>query len=342
MSLFQLSRQLKADLLNRERAAARAMLAHYHTAYRALLDATALLTTQMEEARQAGKVIGISWLYREKRLSDLLEATAAQMRRFGAMAGPSVRAQQYAAAMAAEADARDLARAALGEAAPQVLGAWNSLPTGAVESLAGTFGPTSPVTALFDSFGPVASDGVRSALIRGVALGQGAKEIARGVSQALGVPITRALTISRTEVMRSYREASLASYEANSEVVDRWRWTATKTARTCIVCIMMDGQEFDVTTPFSSHVACRCVPVPVTKSWEELGISGVEESRPAIESGPDWFERQPEAVQQSILGPAKFAAYESGDLALTDLVGYTDDPKWGPSRYEKSLKSVAT
>jgi SPP1 gp7 family putative phage head morphogenesis protein len=359
VNVFQLSRQFKADLLNRERAAARTMLASYHTAYRGIMAELDKLTAELDEfaatqirALDAGrsfdgpsfysvKRVPAEWLFKEKRLSNLLAQVRGQMAQFAAYAGSAVKLRKYEAVIRAEQEARELTRAALGEAAAQVGVAWNSLPAGAIESMVGTFGKGSPVQALFDSFGADAAGGVKSALVRGVALGQGPRDIAVSVRDVLGVPLTRALTISRTETMRSYREASLASYAENQTVVPKWRWTATKTARTCGMCLAMDGQEFDVSVPFGSHANCRCVPVPVTASWEDMGVTGVEESRPTIEDGPAWFDRQPEDVQRQVLGPGKFELYQAGDISLKDLVGYTDHPEWGPSRYEKSLKSVA-
>jgi SPP1 gp7 family putative phage head morphogenesis protein len=337
VNVFQLSRQFKAALIAREKQAALQMLRRYHDAYAGILAQLGTLTDTMDAARLEGETISQAWLFRERRLQSLLEQTRFQMAQFGAYAGGAVKRAKYEAAIAAAREALELTEASLGV---QISASWSTLPVRAIESIAGTFERGSPVDALFAAFPDEAAGAVRRALIVGVATGQGPRAIARTARDALGEPLTRALTISRTETMRAYREASIASYAANPEVVQKWRWTATKTTRTCIVCILMDGQEFDFDTPFGSHVGCRCVPTPVTASWEELGIEGVEETRPTMETGAEWFARQPAEKQREVLGDAKYDAFKAGQFSLRSLVGYSDDPKWGPSRYERSLKSL--
>lgn len=339
MNVYQLSRQFKADLLARERSAARQMLRQYHEVYAGIQRQLDTLTDKMDAARLEGKEITTGWLFRERRLEALLAQTKAQMAQFGAYAGSSVRLQKYEAAVQAEREARDLVQASL---APhvEIAASWSSLPAGAIESLAGAFQDGGPLNVLFASLGEEAVDRVRSALLVGVATGQGPRVIARTIRDALGQPLARALTISRTETVRAYREASIASYAANDDVVSRWRWTATKTTRTCAMCLAMDGEEFDLDVPFGSHPNCRCVPVPVTKSWEELGVEGIKDTRPQPETGADWFARQSAEDQATILGPAKFELFERGELRISDLVGYRDDPKWGPVRYERSAKTL--
>ena len=105
----------------------------------------------------------------------------------------------------------------------------------------------------------------------------------------------------------------------------------------------MDGAEFGLDVPFFSHVNCRCTMQPITKSWSELGFTGIDETSAAAsdrETGMEWFERQPERVQIQILGPAKMSEYQAGRLALRDLVGYRVDRDWGPQRWERSLTQI--
>jgi len=61
---------------------------------------------------------------------------------------------------------------------------------------------------------------VRDALIAGVGTGQNPRIIARQIRQALRGNLVRALRISRTETLRSYREASHRSYQANDDIME--------------------------------------------------------------------------------------------------------------------------
>jgi hypothetical protein len=78
--------------------------------------------------------------------------------------------------------------------------------------------------------------------------------------------------------------------------------------------------------------------VPVTKSWEELGFTGIEDTQETFKSGPEWFAGFSDKDQLKVLGRGKYELYKAGKLQLSDLVGYKVDPVWGPQRFEKSLK----
>ena len=140
--------------------------------------------------------------------------------------------------------------------------------------------------------------------------------------------------------MRAYRDSSLQTYRANAGVLNGWRWLAQLGGRCCGFCVSMHGTFHELSDPFASHPRCRCSPVPETKTWANLGFSGVPETQVQIESGADWFDRQDDATQLAILGPSKYRAYSAGAIALQDLRGFADDPTWGPIGFERSLTSI--
>ena len=86
--------------------------------------------------------------------------------------------------------------------------------------------------------------------------------------------------------------------------------------------------------------------LPRTKSWDEIlsgldiDASDIEDTRPDIVSGTDWFGDQDEATQRRVLGNAKYEAWSNGDFDLEDIVGRSYDKDWGHSIYEKSLKQL--
>jgi len=178
------------------------------------------------------------------------------------------------------------------------------------------------------------------ALTRGLALGLGPEVIRRLIQQMMGMVLTRALRIARTEMLRAYREAARRNYQANSDVVKGWIWHSALNERTCAACWAMHGTVHRLEERLDDHVGGRCTAVPLTKTWAELGFEGIPETTLPIERGVDVFQRLNPEMQQEILGAAKYAAWKDGKFGLEDLVGRKYDGRWGSMRYERSLKEL--
>jgi hypothetical protein len=111
---------------------------------------------------------------------------------------------------------------------------------------------------------------------------------------------------------------------------------------------MMDGKTFPLSREFFGHVMDRCTPVPVTKSWEDilgpLGIdtSDIPDTRPNIESGESWFNRQNEDIQRHILGKSAYGLWKdpSNNVTLKSFVGLKHDKDWGSSVRVRSVKDI--
>lgn len=83
-------------------------------------------------------------------------------------------------------------------------------------------------------------------------------------------------------------------------------------------------------------VVHNCAMIPVTKTYAELGIDAPEpEYTP--QSGREWFEQQPEAVQRKILGAGKWQAWKDGLFDLDDIPRVTHSTVWGDSWTPKPL-----
>lgn len=108
----------------------------------------------------------------------------------------------------------------------------------------------------------------------------------------------------------------------------------------CAMCVAMHGTIHKLDERFASHPNCRCTPVPLTRSWDELGFPGVSETVPEMERGTDAFVGWPESAQREVLGPAAFSAYRAGAVRLSDFVGEHTDPRWGAGRHTRSLRSI--
>jgi SPP1 gp7 family putative phage head morphogenesis protein len=312
-----------------------ARLASYKAIQRRLLADLAVLTRWIEAEQKAGRPVSTARLQRQQRFRDLLTQTAVQMDRY-AKTVEQVTVQQATAA--AGRGTRDAAAAIKRELGPPPAGlavSFNSLPVGAVNDITARLGSGKPLRELFDSFGTDAAKLAREALITSVGLGLGPRKTAAAVRDALNVSTVRALTIARTEQMKAYRSASLQTYQANNSMVKGWRWRCSRSPRTCAMCWAMDGEEFALDEPFASHPNCRCAPIPITKTWAELGFGGIPD-RPPPEPGSAVFARLSEAEQRHILGPGRLALYQQG-TPLSAFVQKTTSKTWGPGRQVRPL-----
>lgn len=342
--IYDIAKEFKRNLRMHEQAASDAMTSAYGEAWQRIKADLDVLTRQIADAQKSGSPVTVSWLFKEERLQSLLRQVEFQINGVARFASYSIEFEQRKAVNAAGSNALQsiLFKLEATNSAPRIVSDWNYLPTPALEHLIGTLSDGSPLHDLFDTFGYEASAKARSALITGVATGAGPRQIARSLHSITGESLTRTLTIARTETMRSYNSASLANYRANSDVVKGWQWEAELSSRTCAMCVSMHGTEHSLDEPFSSHQNCRCTPMPITLSYAELGISGVPEPTEDAETGDEWFARQDDEKQRTILGVGKYELYSEGKIELADVVGTKDDARWGRSRYEKPLKELVT
>jgi SPP1 gp7 family putative phage head morphogenesis protein len=214
----------------------------------------------------------------------------------------------------------------------------------------------SPLAHLFSGWGKGAADEIAQTLITGVTLGNNPRVVARSVrrimetqaGQALKDSRNRALVLSRNELNRAARNASLETYRANSDVVTKYRRTCAKNSRTCAACIALDGTLYDLDTDFAIHPCDRCTPVPVTKSWAELlkpfdiDTSEIPDTRPQLETGASWFNRQSERVQRKILGVSGYKLWRSpnNNVTLQSFVTHKHHNDWGASIQVTPLKEL--
>lgn len=195
---------------------------------------------------------------------------------------------------------------------------------------------TQQITALTWPLNAEAQAAMRAALIRGMAVGDNPRRAAADMlNRVQGVfdgGRARAENIARTEMISAYREAAQQREKLTPDVLQGWVWVCALTERSCISCVSMHGQEFPPDEPGPlDHPSGRCARAPVTKTWKELGINIEEPPRPAAETGVEWFEKQPEAVQRKIMGPKRYDAYKAGDYPPGLWSVRRENPEWRPS-----------
>lgn len=197
---------------------------------------------------------------------------------------------------------------------------------------------------------PLAEDTVtamRGELVRGITVGANprvtASRIVRRTGDQFHGGLTRAATIARTETLDAYRIADHAATQANTSLIQTRIWMATLDYRTCGSCLANHGTEWPV-DQFGpeDHPQGRCVFVDKTKSWEELGFSGIEDQSLDLTAQRDaWWDNLTDDTQETILGPGRYELWKNGDIGWADLTTRVDNPDWRPSYIQTPLKDLA-
>ena len=199
---------------------------------------------------------------------------------------------------------------------------------------------------------------IKAEVEAGFLTGEGYGPLISRVGEGMDRARHEVITLTRTYVQNVNVSAQEAVYRANPDVVHGVKWCATLEAAakngsgTCIVCAALDGKEWryeeDGTRPHPpcpKHPRCRCLLLPLTPSWRELGIP-IDDFEAAVrpytqrgagnidaggkrlieEVGFDggdyasWFARQPAARQANVLGPTRFELYRNSGYTLEDFL----------------------
>ncbi len=338
-TIQQRTNRFRQELADRETAATAEMTRAYTRSWEAIYEELRTLSIRVAAAEQRGE-FSPSWIYQELRLRSFAQTVTSEISKLTGTAQGALSGLSTDFVGKAEDHTRELITALMGRVPEGAIPSFTRLNPGVLESIVAQSGPGSPVAALFDAMPAGTAERISAKLTNGLALGKGMEEVAREVRPEVGGDLVRSVAIVRTESLRAYRSAAIENYAHNSDVVKGWQWSAQLSRRTCPVCIAMHGSIHPLEEPFGSHVNCRCVPIPYTASWAELGFDDIEEAVPEMQSGADWFGVQANATQQAILGPGKFDLYTSGEIDLPDVIGYRVNPVWGETRYERSIKDI--
>lgn len=252
-----LARQNRAAQIALDRATLRQLTDDYMAVWRSVRADLDDLTHQIAEARQAGKTISPSWLYRQERYKALLAGIQQRVGSYTDAASQRIYSEMLRAYGDGGRDAMALLRASLPEG---VSFAFTAPPLAALEELS-----RARLTELMKQYGRDAALKVRPVLLNGLARGQSPAVIAARIRDVMGGPLNKALTVARTETMQAYRRASQATYQANGDVLDGWRWLAAATASD--YCADNNGKVFPLEQDMASmvHPRCRCTGSPVVR-----------------------------------------------------------------------------
>lgn len=297
------------------------------------------LYTQISDKQSEGEPIPLSWLYERDRLETTKDFISGNIDDFAAMSRTHIEKSQHQALLVGV----ESGQAQMYTTKPLGIKYTFGIPSNkAILNMVGVTRDGSPLSKLFLRWGSEAADNVAQLLITAVTLGDNPRVVASLIQDALNISRSRALTISRTEMMRAYRDAALETFRANSDICIGWIWSCDLSSRTCAACLSMDQTEHTLDEELDGHPCCRCAKLPMTKPWSEImGDDSLDEvETPDRMSGTDWFDTQDEAIQRAVLGTnVAFELYKSG-TPLKDFVGIKHDKDWGSSIYQKSALAI--
>lgn len=211
---------------------------------------------------------------------------------------------------------------ALGYAKPAML------PTAAIETMLAFLQPEGEMYKRLAGLGVERALSISNKLLEGIGLGYNPRKVAGLITDELGQGLTSALRMARTSQLYAYREATRANYIANDNVVKGWIWWAELDSETCMSCVAMHGTVHELDETLDDHHNGRCAMLPY------LGDNAPEAT------GKDWFDRQDEATQRSMMGATKFEAWKEGKFEFGQLSSTHTDDVYGEMRGETPLKDL--
>ncbi len=335
MSFASLTRSQRQDLLSRD-AAIRARL----------LDAYGLIWDRVgNRLEQLRGVDTRAAAYEQLRLLQAAEQIQSEVRGFARTVGSEMADLDFPIVQKAVNDAKELIENDY-DPAPEGWSFDFKLPTAQIADLSEKFKDGEKLAKLIEQAAPYAAREVRGALIAGVALGQNPREVARNMNRVGQIPVQRATLIARTEMMRLYRETSLAVYKGNKELVKGWTWLSALDRRTCPLCWSMHGTQHKLDEQMDSHPACRCTMVPITRSWDELKVDpppggGKVPGYAKVLMGEAAFLGLAVVAQRAVLGPARHSLWMKGKFRFIDQVTKPASHRFlGPLRRTKNIEDT--
>lgn len=177
----------------------------------------------------------------------------------------------------------------------------------------------------------------------GVSLGETTPMLAQRIMQALQKNKRDATAIALTGAGAIVSEIRQAFFEANAGVIKCYKYQATLDTRTSALCRAYDGLTWDKdyepighNFPFrkprvNTHFNCRSTIIPVTKSWDELGVEGMDEAGGRTRSSMngyvpqdmtfnDWLKTQSSETIEKTLGKGRAELFMQGKITMRDLI----------------------
>jgi SPP1 gp7 family putative phage head morphogenesis protein len=330
-SIYEVAKDHSRRIRNLDKQTATRVFAHYALAFENIREEYERILRMAANAAERGEVISQSWLRRQAMLEQAMARIGNRLNQLSTSVAAEIASAQRAAIDLGSAQAIDTMsagqRASTGRLSVQA--SFSRAPVEAMEQMIGFVGDGSPLRTVLSRYGEQSRAAISRALVTGIVEGKNPRAIAREIRAEVDGNRAKALTISRTEVLRAHRTAAIENYRENKDVLEGWRWVANLDARTCVVCWAMHGTVHPLSDEFGTHPNCRCSPLPVVRG-----------ARIEIESGVVRFEKLSEDDKREILGKGAYERYKAGAIQITDLVEREESAAWGTIRRRRTLAEI--
>ena len=175
------------------------------------------------------------------------------------------------------------------------------------------------------------------AVRQGIAAGETNQQIIRRVLQFMDVSRANAAALVQTSTATVANDARMAMFEANADIIKRYRAVATLDTNTCTRCAPLDGLEWEKDgTPighnfpmprYPIHFSCRCLLIGQVfdspPSGERASADGPIAAKTTF---TEWLERQPAEKVEEVLGKGRADLFRSGKITLAQLTNGAGRP----------------
>lgn len=187
---------------------------------------------------------------------------------------------------------------------------------------------------------------MKAELVRGITVGDNPNTVARRIMArtegTFNGGLARATRLARTEMLDAHRMADLRSAQANRHLIAARVWVATLDSRTCGSCLAQHGTEWPVDTfgP-EDHQQGRCTFIDRTKTWAELGFTGIEDDDQDLPAErDDWWANMTPDSQNAVLGKTRADLLRDGQITWADLSTRRENPDWRPSQVLTPIRDL--
>ena len=261
-------------------------------------------------------------VYRLAQYKNLVNSLETELTKYGAYVETEIQTNSQEAVDLAVKQTAEYLRAA-GYSMP------NMLPTRTIYNMLGFLQEDSPLYKRIGELAPYHTQRVADSLLEGVAFGYNPAKTAKMFETVMGGGLTDAMRMSRTAQLYASREASRASYIANSDVIEGWEWISALDGDVCMACAIQHGTIHPLTERMNSHFCCRCISVPILIGQADRDQLGTE-----------WFGGLTEEKQRAMMGGKAFDAWKDGKINLTDMVGTQHNDIYGEMLSVRSITDL--